>query len=190
MKKNTLGLLAALAIASAVPAVAQAAVQLPQGTQEIGLAGNLNLNAPHKYQLNLDGSYGYFVQDNWEVGGNAGIAMNKENKSAQVGAFTEYNFTNSSNWVPFVGASAQFANVDYSKDGGFNAAVGSGDANADHHASAVNFKVTGGVKYFINPNVALTAAVNYNVSTKRLNVTENGLRKSMTNIVFGTRFYY
>jgi opacity protein-like surface antigen len=186
MKKNTLGLLAALAIASAVPAVAQAAVQLPQGTQEIGLAGNLNLNAPHKYQLNLDGSYGYFIRDNWEIGGNAGVAMNKENKSAQLGGFTEYNFTNSTNWVPFVGASAQFANVN--NHGGF--AVGSGSADAKHHASAVNFKVTGGVKYFINPNVALTAAVNYNISTKKINVTENGLRDSFTNIVFGTRFYY
>lgn len=189
MKKNTLGLLAALAIASAVPAVAQAAVQLPQGTQEVGLAGNLNFNAPHKYQLNLDGNYGYFVKDNWEVGGNASLAMNKEDKSAQVGAFTEYNFTNSTNWVPFVGASAQFANVNYSH-GNLDMAVGSGDANAKHHASAVNFKVTGGVKYFINPNVAFTAAVNYNVSTKKINVTENGLRKSFTNVVFGTRFYF
>ena len=190
MKKQTLGLLVALAVSAiALPAVAEAAVQLPAGTQEASVAGNLNFN--NNYDLNLNGSYGYFVKDNWEVGTNVGTSISKPNKSVQVGAFTEYNFTNSTNWVPYVGAAAQFASLNYNKETGLDGNLGSGSAaTARHHTNGLNIKVTTGVKYFINPNVALSASVNYNISTAKVNFTSGEARKSLTNIDFGTHFYF
>ena len=143
MKKQTLGLLVALAVSAiALPAVAEAAVQLPAGTQEASVAGNLNFN--NHYDLNLNGSYGYFVKDNWEVGTNVGLSMTKPSKTVKVGAFTEYNFTNSTNWVPYVGAAAQFATLNHTNGEGFDAVAGSGDiANAKHHTNGLNIKQIG-----------------------------------------------
>ncbi len=69
MKKNALSLLVALSVLA--PVAAQAAVQLPEGTQEIGVYGTAKLGSG--WDLNLTGSYGYFVQDNWEVDGTTSI---------------------------------------------------------------------------------------------------------------------
>ncbi len=180
MKKTTLAL--GLVMAS-VSAFSQAAVLLDKGTQEMSIQGNLNLDYSDDYQLILDSSYGYFIMDNWEVGGTLGMNMSEHNKRFDLGAFTEYNFTNSTDFVPYVGAAAQFANLDY-KDGNGDADWGDGTNNA------LNFKMALGLKYFVNPSVALSAEVNYNIATDDINVTKDGLEDSFTNIVFGTRFYF
>ncbi|MGD8109467.1 opacity family porin [Vibrio sp. TRT 21S02] len=183
MKKTTL----AIALMLASVGSAQAAVQLSEGTQEISVQGNLNLDYSDEYLLVLDTSYGYFLADDWEVGGNLGVNMSDNNKRFVLGAFTEYNFTNETNWVPYLGASAQFAALSYKDGQGFDGGLGE-DGEGD--SAALNFKMAAGVKYFINPNVALSAEVNYNIATDDVNVTSDGLSDSFTNIVFGTRFYF
>ncbi len=181
MKKTTLAL--GLVMAS-VSAFSQAAVLLDKGTQEMSLQGNLNLDYSDDYQLILDSSYGYFIMDNWEVGGTLGMNMSEHNKRFDLGAFTEYNFTNSTDFVPYVGAAAQFANLDYKNGDKQDASWGDGNN------SALNFKMALGLKYFVNPSIALSAEVNYNIATDDINVTKDGLEDSFTNIVFGTRFYF
>ena len=180
MKKNALGLLVAFAVMA--PVAAQAAVQLPAGTQELGVQGNAKLGSD--YQVNLNGSYGKFIKDNWELGGTTSINLNEHNKLAKIGVFTEYNFVNSTNWVPYVGAATELAALNYNEDG-----VGA-DLGQNGDSWALNVKLAGGVKYFINPNVALSAEVNYNIATDDIDMTSSKLKNSMTNIVFGTRFYF
>ncbi|WP_456295699.1 outer membrane beta-barrel protein [Vibrio sp. AK197] len=185
MKKTTLAL--GLAMAS-VSAFSQAAVMLEQGTQEVSVQGNLNLDYSDDYLLVLDSTYGYFITDDWEIGGGLGINMSEHNKRFEFGAFTEYNFTNSTDFVPYVGAAAQFATLDYKSGHGFDGDWGS--EKDDGTNNALNFKMALGLKYFVNPNVALSAEVNYNIATDDVNVTKDGLEDSFTNIVFGTRFYF
>ncbi|NVP02119.1 outer membrane beta-barrel protein, partial [Photobacterium damselae subsp. damselae] len=158
MKKNALSLLVALAVIA--PVAAQAAVQLPAGTQELGIQGNAKLGSG--WDLNLNGSYGTFVKDNWEVGGTASIRAQDANDafSGKVGVFTEYNFVNSTNWVPYVGAATELAGLSYDNTNGADV-----DAGKDGDSWALNIKLAAGVKYFINPNVALTAEANYNIAT-------------------------
>ncbi|HIF9332620.1 TPA: outer membrane beta-barrel protein [Photobacterium damselae] len=186
MKKNALSLLVALAVIA--PVAAQAAVQLPAGTQELGIQGNAKLGSG--WDLNLNGSYGTFVKDNWEVGGTASIRAQDENDafSGKFGVFTEYNFVNSTNWVPYVGAATEVAALTYNNKDGGDAGVGSGDASDD--SWALNIKLAAGVKYFINPNVALTAEANYNIATDDIEFSSGKAKDSLTNIVFGTRFYF
>jgi outer membrane protein W len=180
MKKNALSLLVALAV---IAPATQAAVQLPEGTQEISVQGNLNFQ--DDYQLNLATSYGYFVMDNWEVGAVLDANISDEQKLAKLGAFTEYNFVNTTNWVPYVGAAAQLAGFSYVDTAhGHDGSASFGDEEKD--GAAINFKLSAGVKYFINPNVALTAEVNYNIATDDLDVNGDGF----ANILFGTRFYF
>lgn len=171
---------------ASVPVVSMAnEVDLSEGTQEISAQGNLNLDHWDDYQFLLDSSYGYFILDDWEVGGNVGINMTGSNKRYTFGAFTEYNFTNSTNFVPYLGLATQFAALSYSDANGLD-----GDLGKDGNNSALNLKVAAGVKYFINPNVALSAEVNYNVATDDINVSSDSLESSFSNIVFGTKFYF
>ncbi|PST95017.1 hypothetical protein C9I86_01775 [Photobacterium sp. NCIMB 13483] len=183
MKKNALGLLVAFAVMA--PVAAQAAVQLPAGTQELGIQGNAKLGSG--WDLNLNGSYGTFVKDNWEVGGTASVAAKDENDafSGKIGVFTEYNFVNSTNWVPYVGAATELAGLNYNNEDGLE-----GDAGKSGDSWALNLKLAAGVKYFINPNVALTAEANYNIATDDIEFSSGKAKDSLTNIVFGTRFYF
>lgn len=164
-------------------------VNLMEGTQEFGLQGSLDLNVEEDYLLVLNTSYGYFIKDDWEVGGVINASLTDKTRTFQLGAFTEYNFTNYSQWVPFVGAAAQFASLDLSDGVSLNdvASVGSDDKKS---TSALNIKLSGGIKYFVNPQVAISAEVNYNIATDKITVTKDGLKDSFTRIVFGTRFYF
>ena len=183
MKKNVLGLLVACAVMT--PIAAQASVQLPAGTQEIGIQGNTKLGSG--WELNLNGSYGKFIKDNWELGGTASVAAKDENDaiSAKFGVFTEYNFVNSTNWVPYVGAATELAALNYNNKDGSDADFGKSD-----DSWALNLKLAAGLKYFINPNVALSAEVNYNIATDDIEFSSGKAKDSLTNIVFGTRFYF
>lgn len=186
MKKNALSLLVALSVLA--PVAAQAAVQLPAGTQELGVQGNAKLGSG--WDLNLNGSYGKFIRDNWELGGTASIGAKDHNDefNARIGVFTEYNFVNSTNWVPYVGAATELGGLHMS-DNGTDTNFGK-----DGDSWALNVKLAAGVKYFVNPNVALTAEANYNIATDDIfsgdSYSSDKLKDSMTNIQFGTRFYF
>ncbi|PSV29063.1 hypothetical protein C9J44_16970 [Photobacterium sp. GB-27] len=179
MKKNALSLLVALSVLA--PVAAQAAVQLPAGTQEIGVQGNAKLGSG--WHADINGTYGTFVKDNWEVGGTATVRAQDANDelSGQLGVFTEYNFVNSTNWVPYVGAAAEVGGLSLSNQGS--------DSNW-----GANAKFSAGVKYFINPNVAITSEVNYSIATDKIfssdSYSSEQAKNSLTNIVFGTRFYF
>ncbi|WEM43104.1 outer membrane beta-barrel protein [Photobacterium sp. DA100] len=178
MKKHAVAM-AVIAVIGAPSAFA--AVTLEQGTQEFALQGSLDLDYVDDYLFVLNTSYGYFIRNNWEIGGVLDVSMSDSTQQFQLGAFTEYNFTNSTNWVPYLGAAAQVANL--SGD--------DGDFDFDFEdVTALNIKISGGVKYFINPHVAISAEVNYNIATDDINVTKDGVEDSFTRFIFGTRFYF
>ncbi|MGR5283599.1 opacity family porin [Photobacterium damselae] len=168
---------------AALPSLAYASVKLPVGTQELGVQGHAKLG--RDYRINLEASYGKFIRDSWELGATTSINLDEQNKLAKLGIFTEYNFTNTSSWVPFVGAATELAALNYSRAHGLD-----GDLGQDGDSWALNIKLTGGVKYFVNQNVALSAAVNYNIATDDISLSGDQLKNSLTNIVFGTRFYF
>jgi len=160
------------------------AVELAEGTQEFGLQGSLDLDYVDDYLLVFNTSYGYFIYEDWELGGVLDGTLSENNKSFNIGVFTEYNFTNESNWVPYLGAAAQLATLSF--DGGDLDGI---DLDSED-ITALNIKFAGGIKYFINPRVAISAEVNYNIATDDISVTKDGLEDSFTRFIFGTRFYF
>ncbi|WP_064604297.1 outer membrane beta-barrel protein [Photobacterium sp. J15] len=174
----------AAVVGLAIWAPALYAVDLKEGTQEFGLQGSLDLDYVDEYLFVINTSYGYFIYDDWQLGGVLDGSMSEHNKSFNIGAFTEYNFTNESDWVPYVGAAAQLATLSF--DGGEFKDI---DLDSED-ITALNIKFSAGVKYFINPNVAISAEVNYNIATDDISVTSDGLEDSFSRFVFGTRFYY
>lgn len=180
MNKSTV----ALALLFAAYAPLSNAIELEKGTQEFGLQGSLDLDYVDDYLFVLNASYGYFIYDKWQIGGVLDGSMSENNKSFNIGAFTEYNFTNTSDWVPYLGAAAQLATLSF--DGGDFSDI---DLDSED-VTALNIKLAAGLKYFINQHVAISAEVNYNISTDDISVTSDGLEDSFTRFVFGTRFYY
>ncbi|NAX49131.1 outer membrane beta-barrel protein [Photobacterium halotolerans] len=178
MKQKALALLVTTLLASS----AALAVTLEEGTQEFGLQGSMDFDYVDDYLFLLNTTYGYFVKDDWEIGGVLDVNMSDSTKTFQLGMFTEYNFTNDSNWVPYLGAAAQLANLSADEDDDIDFDI--------EDVTALNIKIAGGVKYFINPHVAISAEVNYNIATDDISVTKDGVEDSFTRFIFGTRFYF
>ena len=104
------------------------------GTREISLSGNVLFDPNF---VTIDVGYGPFINPNLQVGGTiGGSGGDNSSTNYRVTAFANYHFPGASALLPYVGAS-----VGYSKTNG-------GD-NGD-----TVYGVQGGVKYFLNPNVA------------------------------------
>lgn len=146
-------LLAAMPAAQAQISLPSRAVLLPTtGTKEINVSGSFFFDGDKPYAL--AGSYGQFTTPEIEIGGTASIAGANHSKSlTTAGVFGDYYFRGgadaSNPLVPYVGL---FAGYSHKED------------------SALSGGAQAGVKYFLNPNVALTAEYQYR-STRRGNGT-------------------
>lgn len=156
---------------------------LKQGKQEFRIQGLFDFDAEDSYSIDAEVKYGYFIVDNWELGANISTDLGKSYKSGNVGVFTEYNFTNSSYFVPYVGLATELVRATYD-DRGNNL------ESKNFNATAVNIKSSLGVKYFISENVAVTTEVNYNVVTDHLKVSGGDAKDAYTKILIGTSFYF
>ena len=157
--------------------------ELIQGTQEFGLQGFVDFDYKDDYLVNLNTSYGYFVKDDWEVGGVLDVNASGTTKNFALGAFTEYNFSNESSWTPYIGVAAQIATLKDDRDS---------DSTQLSGQDATAFQFTGklGLKYFINKHVALSVEINHAMATDDINVSGDEVKKSITRLLLGTRFYY
>lgn len=123
-------------------------------TREINLSGSLFLDGDKPYALS--GTYGLFTSPNIELGATGSVAgANHSRTLTTVGGFADYYFRganaieDSSPLLPYVGVFAGYSHKDGS-DGSLGAQAG--------------------VKYFLNPNVAVTGEYQYR-STKDGNGT-------------------
>ncbi|MGL4614066.1 MAG: outer membrane beta-barrel protein [Shewanella sp.] len=156
---------------------------LPEGTQEVNIQGLVDFDADDSYSIDLNSKYGYFVSDNWELGASVSTDLSKSFKSGGLGLFTEYNITNSTNFVPYIGIATELIRADYDNN----------EDNLDSesfNATAMNFKTSLGMKYFISSNVAVSAEVNYNISTDNFKVSGGDAKDSFTKFIIGTSFYF
>lgn len=168
-------LLLALSIA-ALSAGTASAVTLAPGTMETRVAGQIDSTSPNGPEIDLNVSWGYFLQDNWQAGVRATFYDNENVTLYSAGAFTEYNFEiGSEDWLPFV-------------EGGLGAAFGDGEGGAD--AQAITLQVQGGMKYFLAPNVALSAALVLDAATDEIFPDDNKYEKSDARLQLAIRYYY
>lgn len=173
-------LIASISLISCCVVYAQG--NLSEGTQEFGLQGLVDFDHKDDYLVNLTTSYGYFIRQDWEIGGVLDVNASGAAKNFAFGGFTEYNFSNQSNWTPYIGVAAQVATLKIDDE---TSSMKGKDATA--------FQFTGklGIKYFINQNVAISVEVNHAMATDDVNFQgEGGVKKSLTRLLLGTRFYY
>lgn len=185
--KKTYLLATVLGMTSTLPALAQDSdanwkPMLDRGTQEISISGRIEFPDLKKIDYDLDGSYGYFIRDGWEVGTQIGAADFGGVDRLDVGVFTEYNFNRDERWVPYVGAAIGLGSVSF--DDEFDAST-----DLDDGDGAV-FDIEVGVKWFVRPYMAISTAINFQLATDDIFATDDAIEDNLTSFQIGMRFYY
>lgn len=156
---------------------------LSQGTQEISVAGRLEFPDFDRLDYDLDGSYGYFVRDGWEVGARVGASDFGGVDRVDLGVFTEYNFNRDQMWVPYVGVAVGIGAVSFD-DGDFSSST---ELNDDE---GVIFDIEAGVKWFLRSNFAISTAINFQFATEDVYATDDEIEDNITTLQIGMRYYY
>jgi hypothetical protein len=131
-----------------------------KGTKEISLNGDLSFNGNDDFQIGA--GYGQFTDTHLEIGLEGQFFAAKHEKSDySIGPFVNYHFPSGSALLPYVGIFGGYANA-----GGVDSASIGGQA---------------GVKYFLNPGVAVYGQVQY-----------DAVRRStgQSDLVFGISTYF
>jgi len=187
MKHRNIAIIAsAICITASGNALAQDANWTPmldKGTKEVSIAGRLEFPDFEKIDYDLDGSYGYFIRDGWEIGAQIGAADFGGVDRIDVGVFTEYNFNRDSRWVPYLGAAIGLGSVSFD-DGDFDTET---DLNDDEGAV---FDIEAGIKWFVRPYMAISTAINFQFATDDVFATDNSLDDNLTTLQVGMRFYF
>lgn len=142
---------------------------LSEGTQELGVFGNVDWSDDISYDLDV--TYAWFLKDDWEFGLETGISGVESDANFSLGLFTEYNWTGESKWAPFVGTSLYWASLE---DDLFD-------------ASSIAMGVDVGVKYFIRSNVALSFSIGADYAAEDVFPGGDDFNSSLD---IGTRFYF
>lgn len=175
-----------LCLGIAVPVAAQQERSTPlldQGTREFSVSGRIELPGLDEVDYDLDGSYGYFIRDGWEVGAEIGASdFGGGTDRADIGGFTEYNFRRENNLVPFVGAGIGLISLSVDED----LVVGTPLDDDD----GLVFDVEGGVKWFLRPYMALSAAIDFRFSTDDVFATGDEIEDNLTSLKLGMRYYF
>lgn len=157
---------------------------LSEGTRELSLSGNLEFPEFEEIDFDINASYGYFISDGWEVGGQVVGADIAGIERFDVGIFTEYNFNRGSNMVPFVGASVGIATASFDSDFDLDTTLGVDDEEA------TVFSFSGGIKWFVRDYMAVSTSIGFNVSTDDIYAADDELADNLTRFKIGLRYYF
>ncbi len=177
MKRSAIVMMMAAVLTGAAFAQNNVTPNLNQGTKTIEGSGSIDGDTPVGTDYNIQLSYGYFFFDNLELGGILGYRDNDDFSTYEIGARAEYNFPTETPLVPFVGAAVLWAGADAD--------------DSDKDEDTVVGRLSAGVKYFIDDNVALSFAAVYDMAGDDLYIDEDGDADD-TNFkgVFGIQFYF
>lgn len=167
LRKSGLILLIALLGATAHAAALKA------DTQEFRAGGVFEPTSVAGSHFSTDLTYGYFVADEFEVGGHIKFSHDDASSLFGAGPFIEYNFDLGSEFVPFVGVALDFA---------------SGDA---HDQSRSAFALTGfaGGKFFLTENIAIGARIEMSVATDKIYANTKSSDSTDVGVIFGMSYY-
>jgi hypothetical protein len=177
MKKVLVAATALICCVSGGTAFAQAPM-LGMGTQEIGASGSIDFDDPGgDVSLNISGSYGYFIQDNVEIGARAGFLRQNGGDIDEIdlGGFGEFHFPVSNITVPYVGVDLNFSYTDI-------------DPGGSEDAFVLSPKV--GVKWFVRDYVAIDTNIFFKWATEDLYLNDGRLEDTDWGALLGLRVYF
>ena len=151
------------------------AATLLQDTQEVIVEANFDPDTASGSHYDLSLAYGYFIADYLEVGGRFVWSDDDFIQASSLGAFAEYNFDLGTEIVPFAGVSLDYAAVEIE------------DLNSDENAIVLG--ITGGAKFFIAENVAISAAAVIEQATEDIYAEEDDVSDSDIRLEVAMRFF-
>lgn len=184
MKSINLGIALLGMSGIAAPAVAQqddGTPLLDRGTRELSISGRLEAPGLDELDYDLDGSYGYFFRDGWEAGVEVAASDFGGTDRFDIAGFTEYNFMRESNLVPYIGAGIGLVTVDIDDGIGLS---------TDLDEDSTVFDIEGGVKWFVQPYMAITGAIDFKFSPDDVFATGDEIEDNLTSLKLGMRYYF
>jgi hypothetical protein len=154
---------------------------LQRGTKELGLSGTLDIQQESRAVLNINGRFGYFLQQNLEIGGFGEVASNfNEFSRYGLGGFAELHVPDlailQGQAIPYLGADLGLQFIDTSL----------GEDNA-----ALIFRPRLGLKWFIRDYFAIDTNVFVAVATDDLFPNKrNDLDPYDVGFQLGLRIYF
>jgi hypothetical protein len=153
---------------------------LQKGVQELALSGSLDFEGPSGgVDFNLTTSYGFFIANNWEIGGFLNYTRQDDGdfQSYGVGGFAEYHFTRhlTSTLVPYAGVNLGFQFTE-------------ADTGDDEAGIIMTPKV--GIKWFLQPNIAIDTNLFVALATDDVFLNDGDLDKYDWGIALGLRVYF
>lgn len=166
----------AIAVFSLAIGISSYAQMLSQGTMELDISGNFDAKGPAGNQVWTALGFGYYVIDNLELAAAGAFIYDDYETGYHPAIDAQYNFNLGYKLVPFIGINAGWGIWRYKEVDNADGFVYGGEA---------------GLKYFITENLALSAAVDYDLSTGDIWTEKDG--KMVDNnwgIAWGLRYNF
>ncbi|NKB24927.1 MAG: hypothetical protein GKR87_11230 [Kiritimatiellae bacterium] len=151
---------------------------LSQGTGEVSIDGILDFDTANGSLFSMHVGSGKFFWDGIEIGLKGGFSIDDRVESIGLGVFTEYDFDNGTEMVPFVGISLDYEYVEIKI------------ARVDESSGALVLGFNAGLKYFLVENVALAGKGELRFATDDVFAEDNGVGATDFRFTLGLRFFY
>ena len=171
----------ALAVGLCAPAALGGAL-LTQGSNEIGISGQLDTSGVAGTDFDLKGKYAYFFWDRASLGLRAAFGDNDWWSYIALGTTAEYNFTMSENYRPLIGT--DFVPLF------LGAAIDYRHVNLDEKQNALVFSLEAGSKLFLTDSTAIVGSLIGEMGTEDIYYDKD--EPTDKNLLFelGLRFYF
>ncbi|MFH0881330.1 MAG: hypothetical protein V2A34_16585 [Lentisphaerota bacterium] len=181
------------------------AANLVQGTQEVSLSGMVDFDTLNKTYFDINGGYGYFLFDGFEVGVKGGYEYDDAHRLWSFRFATEYNFDLTElglipELVPYVGLSLGVGGASYDMTiTEYSTYINPITQEQTDTPVSVNFEgrdtgvVLGsevGMKLFVTEDFALSLAFLLDMSSGDIYPSDDGLKKIDPKIQLGMRYYF
>ncbi len=169
---------------------------LAAGTSELKVGGLVDFETADDTLAILEVFYGVFWWDYVEIGAAFRIEESDNVSIWSVGLETEYNFDLGNELVPYVGIGLAVARYDIELDQiateVFDATAETAAAaeESDTDDTALVLKLTGGAKYFVTENVAVSGALALRWATEDIYWEEESLEDSDATLEVAMRFFF
>ena len=179
--KSMKWLVVALACGLAVPAAMGAAL-LTQGSNEIGISGQLDVSGVAGTEFEMQGKYAYFFWDRFSMGTRATVGDNDWWSYFGIGATAEYNFRMPEGFQPLFGTDLVPLFL--------GTAIDYRHVNLDDGQDAVVFGLEAGTKFFLTDSTALVVSMVGEMGTEDIYYDEDEPTDTNLKFQLGLRFYF
>lgn len=144
------------------------------GTQEVGLGGMIDFASTDGTRANLDASYGIYVADFFQVGGECTVTRSGSEKIYGLGLTAEYDFDLGLALFPYVGGHVQVMSYDTNGEKGGAGVIG----------------LKAGAMLFVSENIAVFADLNGDLASTSIYAENDGTSDVDARIEFGLRYFF